>query len=57
MKRLLNLFVLVAVAIFSTTTFSACSDDDKVETKDLIGTWKMVQPRGWVKENGVFTDE
>ena len=38
MKRLLNLFVLVAVAIFSNTTFSACRDGDKVETKDLIGT-------------------
>ena len=48
---------MVAVAICTTTTFSACSDDDKVETNDLIGTWELTQSKGWQKRNGVVENE
>ena len=48
MKKIL----LLVTAIFITTSFLACSDDDKNEEKSIVGRWEYTHLTGY--DNGVI---
>lgn len=51
-------FYLFAMLLLTATVFTSCSDeDDKGDSKDLIGKWQSVSESGWEKENGEIYDE
>lgn len=54
MKRIRDYFILVAIAVISVFTLTACGDDDDEPTAgDLKGLWESVRSIGWEKINGV----
>lgn len=56
MKRILYLF---GVMLLTATVFTSCSDDDSDEggNNSLVGQWRGISTRGWVKSNGVIIEE
>lgn len=70
-KKTFNQFVILAVALFSLSIMSACSDDDKKKndpddpgtdnpvsvSSDIVGEWELVRSKGWEKKDGEIVDE
>ncbi len=67
-KKVMNYFVIMALALSSASVFTACGDDDDkdrdedepgnvVVTSSIVGEWRVTHASGWEKKDGVIVDE
>ncbi len=60
-KKVMNYFVIMALALSSAYAFTACSSDDDKEPENgkgnIVGPWKWMHSKGWQKRDGVIVQE